>query len=180
MSHTTLGLFKNTASAQGAISELKGMGVKDSDISYIYVTGEGKTMSGDAADSSMENGSTGSNVAGGAVSGATTGAVIGAIAGLVVANGILPGVGTLFVAGPLATALGLTGVAATTAAGALTGVAAGGILGGLMGLGMTDDEAKVYDERIKKGDVLVAATADMDVSDVFAKHGAEDVKGYTK
>lgn len=180
MSHTTIGLFKTTSAAEAAISELKGMGIDESDISYIYVTGEGKTVSSDASENIADADSMGADMAGGAVTGAATGAVVGALAGLVVANGLLPGVGTLFVAGPLATALGLTGAAATTAAGALTGVAAGGIIGALSGLGMSDDEAKNYDQRIQKGDVLVATTADKDVSSVLQNHGAEDVRAYAK
>ena len=181
MSHTTIGLFKSTAAAEGAINELKAMGVDESNISYVYVTSEGKTMASDASEGTItEHESTGGNMATGAAGGAATGAVVGAIAGLVVANGILPGIGTLFVAGPLAAALGLTGAAATTAAGVLTGVAAGGIIGALSNIGLSDDEAKMYDDRIKNGDVLVATTADADVKGVFEKNGAEEMKEYTK
>jgi len=109
-----------------------------------------------------------------------TGAILGGLAGLAVANGILPGLGTLFVAGPLATALGFTGAAATTAAGALTGAAAGGLVGALAGLGVSDDEAKVYEKRIKSGAVLVATkTANPTlVKDIFSKHGVEEINEY--
>ena len=181
MSHTTIGLFKTTAAAEGAINDLKEMGIDESNISYIYVTGEGNTVANDANDEIITNNdSAGGTIGSGAAGGAATGAVIGAIAGLVVANGILPGVGTLFVAGPLAASLGLTGAAATTAAGALTGVAAGGIIGALSNIGLSDDEAKVYDDRIKSGDVLVATTAEADVKSVFERNGAEEMKEYTK
>ena len=111
---TIIGVFKDRYKAEAAINEIKSMGVADTDISCIY-----KDKDGDAKDSQ-----TGDKVGSGAVTGATTGTVLGTIAGLVVANGILPGLGTLFVAGPIATALGFTGAAATAIAGAATGAAA--------------------------------------------------------
>lgn len=177
MSHTTIGLFKDKGAAEAAINDLVGAGIPESQVSYIYVTGEGDMKVESAADASTP----GEAVADGAVGGATTGAVVGAIAGLAVASGVLPGLGTLFVAGPLATALGLTGGAATTAAGALTGAAAGGIIGALVGFGATDDEAKMYETRIKQGDILVATSADAPAAkEILARHDAEEVREYVK
>lgn len=179
MAHTTIALFRDRSHAEEAINDLKGMGVSESDISYVYVTGEGETKIADGAgDGPSGNAGT---VADGAVGGAATGAVVGAIAGLVAANGILPGLGTLFVAGPLATALGLTGAAATTAAGAMTGAAAGGLIGALVGFGASDEEAKMYEGRVKQGDILLATSTDAaDVKGVFEKHGAEEIREYVK
>lgn len=170
MDTTTIGIFTSRDSAESAISELRSLGIADADISYVY-SSEGEVVTEDA----------GGNKAGsGAASGATTGAILGGLAGLAVANGILPGLGTLFVAGPLATALGLSGAAATTAAGALTGAAAGGLVGALVGLGVKEDEAKIYEERVKLGGVLVTArhAARPEVKEIFDKHGAEEVREY--
>jgi hypothetical protein len=129
---TTIGVFRDTAHAEMAIKDLRALGIHDADISYVY-SSEKETIVEDAG---------GNRVGEGAAQGAGTGAIIGGLAGLAVANGILPGLGTLFVAGPLAAALGLTGAVATTAAGAMTGAAAGTLVGALAGLGVSEDEAK--------------------------------------
>jgi hypothetical protein len=170
MERTIIGVFDNRDHAEMAITDLRTLGINDSDISYVY-SSEGKTVTEDGG---------GTKAGSGAAAGATTGTIIGAIAGLAVANGILPGLGTLFVAGPLAAALGLTGAVATTAAGAATGLAAGGFLGALMGLGVKEDEAKVYEERVKLGGILVTArTASAEAArEIFSKHGAEEVREY--
>jgi uncharacterized membrane protein len=173
---TIVGVFDNKSDAESAINELREMSIADTDISYVRAGADGEISAHDAA------GDAAANTTAGAVSGATTGGVIGTIAGLVVANGILPGLGTLFVAGPIATALGLTGAAATTAAGALTGAAAGGLVGALGGLGISADEAKDYEHRVKEGGTLVTAKVDdMDqdeVQSVFSKYDADEVKIY--
>ncbi len=170
---TIIGVFNSRQGAEQAIGALREHNIADTDISYV---GGSDKVTMHTAD--------GGEVAEGAGSGAITGGVIGAIAGLVVANGILPGLGTLFVAGPIATALGLTGAAATTAAGAMTGAAAGGLLGALTGLGAPDEDAHLYEERVKSGGILVAATIDnsdeSEVRQVFEKNGADEVRIYNK
>lgn len=173
MQTTTIGVFGSRTNAETAIKELRDWGIADADISYIYISNEGETVKEDGA---------GDKMAAGAATGVTTGAVVGALAGLAVANGILPGLGTLFVAGPLAAALGLTGAAATTAAGAMTGAAAGGIVGALGGLGVSSDEAKIYEERIRSGGILVTATSTdpAAVRDVYNKNGAEEIREYPR
>lgn len=82
------------------------------------------------------------NIAEGAASGIITGGVLGGLAGLLVGVGVLalPGIGALFVAGPLAAVLGLAGTAATTVSGALIGSLVGGIVGALVGLGLAEEE----------------------------------------
>jgi hypothetical protein len=170
---TIIGVFRDRSHAEQAIHDLKALEVQDTDISYVGLNrdNEIETTAGD-----------GSAVAEGATSGAVTGGVIGAIAGLAVANGILPGLGTLFVAGPIATALGLGGAAATTAAGAMTGAAAGGLIGALGGLGVSETDARDYEERVRSGDALVTAKVDgLDearVRSVYETHGAEEVRMY--
>lgn len=169
MKTTTAGVFADHTAADAAVTDLKENGVAIADISCIY-----RDEEGDVKDSE-----TGDKVGAGAIKGAGTGAVIGAVAGLVVANGILPGIGTLFVAGPLATALGLTGAAATTVAGAVTGAAAGGLIGALMNLGIKKEDAEMYENSIKSGNVLVVAHSDVPgIAGIFTKHGATSVNEY--
>ncbi|MEW5859931.1 MAG: general stress protein [Cyanobacteriota bacterium] len=87
----------------------------------------------------------------GAASGALTGGTLGGVTGLLVGVGALaiPGVGPVVLAGEVATAL------ATTLAGTAIGAAAGGLLGALIGLGIPEERAKVYSDRVSKGDYLV-------------------------
>ncbi len=172
MHNITIGVFKSRLDAERAINELEEIGVNMADVSYVITDTTGTT--------SVTNAESGaSTTAKGAAEGATTGAVIGAIAGLAVANGILPGLGSLFVAGPIAVALGLTGAAATTAAGALTGAAAGGLVGGLSSLGVTEADARVYEDRVRSGDILVTAVSKNPVvKNVFDKNKAEEIREY--
>ena len=166
---TTIGVFTTHASARGAIDDLRSIGVADADISYLYTD-----IDGDIKDAHSD-----SKVGEGTAAGATTGAVLGAIAGFAVANAVLPGVGTLLVAGPLAAALGLTGVAATTVAGAMTGLAAGGIVGALANIGVSEEDAKLYEDLVRSGNVLVVARSGaVSAREVFVQHGAKQIGTY--
>lgn len=166
---TTIGVFTTHAAAESALNELRQFGVSETDLSYVYVNEKG----------SVQDGQTGGKVGSGAAKGATAGAVIGGIAGLVVANGVLPGLGTLIVAGPLATALGLSGAAATAVAGAATGAAAGGLIGALTKLGVDKGDVRLYEDHVKRGDVLVIARGTpASTEDIFLNHGAIDVRHY--
>ncbi len=171
METTTIAVFKDKMDAEAAVSELRTFGIADADISYVY-SSDNHTITTEG----------GKDVSGGTASGATTGAILGAIAGLVVANGVLPGLGTLFVAGPIATALGLTGAAATTAAGAMTGLVAGGLVGGLIGLGVNKEDAVIYEEKVKKGGILITAQSmnARGVMDIFKKYHADEIREYKK
>lgn len=167
--NTTIGVYETHADAEVAINELKACGVDHDDISYVYTDSKGN----------VSDGQTGEKMGSGAAGGAATGAVIGALAGLVVANGILPGIGTLFVAGPVATALGFTGAAATTVAGATTGAAAGGLIGALSNLSVDKEDAALYENLVRKGDVLVIARSDAaGMAYVFKKTNAMEVREY--
>lgn len=171
MSNITLGIYKTHHDAEAAIKELEAADVKKADISYLYID-----RKGDVAE-----GQTGEKMTAGAAAGGATGAVIGGIAGLVVANGILPGIGSFFVAGPLATALGLTGTVATTAAGAATGAAAGGVIGALTQIGVSSEDAELYESMVIKGDILVVTRTDKAnaTRDVFERTSAVEVREYT-
>ena len=87
----------------------------------------------------------------GAATGALTGGVFGGITGLLVGLGSLavPGVGPILLAGEIATTL------VTTVAGAGIGAATGGLLGALVGLGIPEEQAKIYNQRIERGDYLL-------------------------
>lgn len=167
--NTTLGVYRTHADAEAAIKELKSFGIAESDISYIYTDNDGD----------IKDEQTGEKVGSGATAGATTGVVIGAIAGFVVANGILPGLGTLIVAGPLATALGITGAAATTVAGGITGAVAGGLIGALSSLGVSEADAALYQGLVQQGNILVIARSDSPGTEtVFERTNAMEIREY--
>lgn len=169
MNTTFLALFHNKEDADKAIDQLKDRGVDPEEISIIMRE-------------KRESSDTGKTVGGGIAAGATTGGVVGAIAGLLVGIGAIaiPGIGALFIAGPLAASLGLTGAAATTLSGALTGALAGGLVGGLIALGIPEDEARIYEENIKSGAILVAvptsSLSDTEIRDILQENHADQIR----
>ncbi|TVQ46097.1 MAG: signal transduction histidine kinase (STHK), LytS [Gloeocapsa sp. DLM2.Bin57] len=106
--------------------------------------------------------------------GAIAGSTIGGFAGLLVGLGALaiPGVGPVMLAGAAATAI------ATAISGGVIGAAAGSLTGGLVGLGIPEDRAKIYDDRIAKGGYLVIVEgSEVDIKlakSIFDKHDIHD------
>jgi uncharacterized membrane protein len=165
---TTIGVFETHATAEMGLDELRRADISENDLSYLY-----KNEAGDVKDAQ-----TSGKVATGVTVGVTTGAVIGSIAGMVVANAIIPGLGSLIVAGPLAEALGIVG--ATALAGAGAGAVAGGLVGALTQMGVSTSDVNLYEEHVKKGGVLVIARSeDVGVVTIFERNGAKDVREYT-
>ncbi|HBA84399.1 MAG TPA: DUF3341 domain-containing protein [Verrucomicrobia bacterium] len=108
----------------------------------------------------------------GAITGVGTGGVIGGALGWVAGIGALaiPGVGPFIAAGPIMAAL----------SGAAVGATVGGIAGGLIGLGIPELEAKRYEGKVKKGNILISVhTEDSEeidrAKDIFTEAGAEDI-----
>ena len=91
--------------------------------------------------------------------GAAGGGVVGGLIGLLVGAGalVIPGLGPVLVGGALASVLGVTG--ATAVVGAGVGAATGGILGGLVGSGISEEEARYFDESFRGGGTLVTVSA---------------------
>lgn len=86
-----------------------------------------------------------------AADGAIAGATIGGFAGLLVGLGglLIPGVGPVMLAGATATAI------ATAISGGAIGALAGSLAGSLIGLGIPEDRARLYSDRVAKGDYLI-------------------------
>jgi hypothetical protein len=80
--------------------------------------------------------------------GVTTGGAVGAALGWLAGIGTLaiPGIGPLVAAGPILAAL----------SGAAAGATVGGLTGTLVGLGMTEVEAKIYERKLQEGNFLVS------------------------
>jgi uncharacterized protein (TIGR02271 family) len=157
---TIVGLFDNASDAQQVVNDLEAAGVSRNNIS-IVASQQG------AGGSSGSSGSRGEDAAGGAASGAMTGGVLGALAGAALIA--LPG-GPILAAGPL-----LAG--ALTGAG--VGAAAGGLVGALTGAGVPEDEARYYDEGVRRGGTLVTVSAEDNqadrVTDIMNRYNPVDI-----
>jgi hypothetical protein len=101
-----------------------------------------------------------SPTAAGAEAGAGIGAAVGGGAGLLAGLGLLaiPGLGPVVAIGWLA----------TTAVGAVAGSATGGIVGALVGAGMSEPDAHVYSEAVRRGGTLVT---------VRTSHAVDKIEG---
>lgn len=152
MAKAVIGLFKYQDDAGKAVDKFKNLGYDAKDISVIMK---------DVRDTGSVGKGTTEHVVAGAGSGALTGGVFGALTGLLIGIGAItiPGIGALLIGGPIAVALGLTGAAVTATSGAITGALAGGLVGGLVGLGVPEEEAKIYEEEIRGGGVLLIVPA---------------------
>ena len=113
MKKAITGLFESVDDANNALRDLSDMGYTESDVSII-TNDESVKIERDSSERVK--------------AGMKTGGILGGVVGLLTGIGVLaiPGIGGLFIGGPIAAAFGLTGAAATTATGALTGALAGG------------------------------------------------------
>lgn len=165
-----MGIFDSVSRASEAIDDLTAMGYSPSEVTVIS---REDVVNGDVK---IDN-----DASHGIAQGAKTGAVVGGVLGLLVGLGALtiPGIGAIFIAGPVAAALGITGIAGTTASGALTGALAGGLVAGLKELGLDEVKAKRYEDAIKNGSILVGVNSDDDdreeVENLFNRNDAADV-----
>ena len=153
----SVGLFYSRDEAEAALRALKDDGFDMNRVNVIAKDADRVTESA-GVDVAYDEGN---NAAEGAGAGATSGAVLGGIGGLLLSLGtfVIPGIGAIVVAGEAASTL------ASTLAGAGIGAAAGGIIGGLVGLGIPEDKAKIYSDRVSSGSYLVMVNGtDDDIS----------------
>ena len=143
MSVVVTRIFDTYEHATQAVTELEGHGIPHSDISIVA-----NNQSGSIPTNETATGEAGT----GAGTGATLGTVLGGGAGLLAGLGMLaiPGVGPVVAAGWLI----------ATAVGAGVGAGAGGLLGSLVGAGVSEDDAHVYAEGVRRGGTLVTARVD--------------------
>jgi len=143
-------LYDNYSDAARAVSELERAGVPHDDISIVANNSEGWYSDDNRGSRRVDRDGDGvDDRAEGAGAGAGIGAAIGGTAGLLAGLGLLaiPGLGPVVAAGWLA----------STAALALAGGTAGGIIGALTQAGVSEDEANVYAEGVRRGGTLVTA-----------------------
>jgi uncharacterized membrane protein len=163
MSQTSVfGIVKSYSQAEQLVEELQAEGFPASEISVLLPDSEGRHDIGHVKATKAPEGAT---------TGATAGGVTGGVLGLLAGIGALaiPGIGPFIAAGPLMAAL----------SGAAIGAGTGGLVGGLVGMGIPEIEARRYQDKLKRGNYLIAVAADGDEKDrakeIFKNVGAEDI-----
>ena len=139
MTRTVSKLYDSYSQAQRAVEALEQAGFSSSEVSLISRYRDDNTLADDAS---------------GTTTGATAGAVVGGGTGLLAALGVIaiPGIGPLVAAGVLA----------TTLVGAAGGSVVGGLIGALTDFGVSEDDAHVYSEAVRRGSSLVTVRTDDD------------------
>jgi hypothetical protein len=156
-------IAKTMEQAETIVDRLKAAGFSNNDISVLFPDkSTTKDFAHEKATKAPE----------GATAGGLAGLGLGGVLGWLVEAGLIaiPGVGPLVVAGPIAAAL----------AGAGIGAAAGGLVGALVGMGIPEYEAKLYEGKVREGNVLIAVHTDNSdersrAKDIFEDAGAEDI-----
>jgi len=148
-------LYDDHARAAEVVRELERAGVPASDISIVSSNADHwYSASSSQAGTQLRSGRVDRDADGvddraeGAAGGAGIGAGVGGAVGLLAGLGMMaiPGIGPVVAAGWLA----------STAAGAVAGGATGGIIGALTQSGVSDDDAHVYAEGVRRGGTLVS------------------------
>jgi hypothetical protein len=174
-----IGRFADYQTAESALTELKASGFMMDRVSLIGrdVDRQTETTGAKTSENLTDVGTTHAHddrAAETAKNGALAGTAFGGVTGLLVGLGALaiPGVGPVMLAGAAATAL------ATAASGGAIGAAAGSLAGGLVGLGIPDERANSYGDRVAAGDYLViveGTDAEIDrAAAIFTKLGIQD------
>jgi hypothetical protein len=158
-----LGIFPNRELAEGAIDDLEHAGYTANDIGIVAPGGQ-------VEKAELPTGNQEEAAATGAEAGAVAGGSLGILAGAL-AIVAFPGIG-LAVTGGI-----LTVLAGATAAGA----ALGAFAGPFVAMGLTEEEAKHYENEFKAGRTIVAVRVrDLDHQDevvtILRSHGATTVK----
>ena len=137
------GMFTNRESTDQAYNSLQERGYTNEEINLV--------MSDDTRTKHFSIEANENEVASKVIEGAEIGSAIGGTVGLIVGviailgtSLIIPGIGVLF-AGPIAIVIAAAGAAAIT----------GGVLGALMGIGIPEERAKLYETGIKNGNIVI-------------------------
>jgi hypothetical protein len=173
MARTVVAIYENFQTANNAVRELVDNGFPRESISIVANNARGEYGNYSSGKTTTDSTPVADETGAGAGVGAGIGAAIGGIGGLLVGLGalVIPGIGPVIAAGPLAVALStLTGAGVGAVAGGVTG----GLLGALIGLGVPENEAQFYAEGVRRGGVLVTVQADdyntTQISDILNRY----------
>ena len=142
-------VFDSREEAQQAMTELRSAGIDENAISIIGRHGEQNDTSG-GIDDDEDAGETAGDTAKGAIGGAVAGGLLG------VAALAIPGIGPLAAAGAIASGA----IPGAAAIGAGVGAAAGGLTGLLSDHGVSDEDARYYEDRINQGGYFLSVDSD--------------------
>ncbi len=160
LKRTITRLFDTQSQAESAIRELEALGIPVHNLSIVAGRSSAERTRAFAREHENDD-----DTAEGAGKGAATGGIIGGGAGLLAGLGLLviPGIGPVVAAGWLAS------MAVGAVAGAVAGGATGGLLGALNDAGVSEGDAHVYAEGVRRGGTLVSARVEeADVGSVEA------------
>lgn len=167
MAHKAVfGIASSETQAVRIVSGLRNVGFAEQDVSVLSPRKMGDTELAHETHTKAPEG---------ASAGAGTGGVVGGVVGLLAGIGLLaiPGLGPLVAAGPILATL--SGMAA--------GAGVGGIAGALIGLGIPEVEARLYETRVREGNILVSAHVGDDDDElanrarsVFESEGASEIR----
>lgn len=163
MKHAVYCIAQTRNQAETIVDNLKTAGFRNTEISVLFADKSGTRDFSHEQNTKMPEG-----VTTGGIAGMGVGAALGWLAGI--GSLAIPGVGPFIAAGPIMAALG----------GAAVVGAAGGLIGGLVGMGIPEYEAKLYDGKIQGGNSLISVhTENSDqvdtVKDIYKRAGAEDI-----
>jgi len=149
MTKTISRLYNSYDRAAQAVRDLEAAGVPRSEISIVANNSDDWYSKNGGAKGVDRDRDGVDDRAEGAGAGAGIGAGVGGAAGLLAGLGLLaiPGVGPVVAAGWLV----------ATAAGAAAGAVTGGIVGALTQAGVSEEDAQVYAEGVRRGGTLVTA-----------------------
>lgn len=163
-SKAVFGLANTGVQIQKIVQDLQSVGFSENEISVLYpdLTGRNQGLGYEKESKAPE----------GAVTGASAGGAIGGTLGWLAGIGTLaiPGVGPFIAAGPILAAL----------SGAAVGAAVGGLTGGLAGLGIPEYEARLFEDKLRAGKILVSVHTENSherdrARDILKADGAEDI-----
>jgi uncharacterized membrane protein len=157
---TIIGVFESRDDAEKAVNSLRQQGFTNEEINIISKQHQNRDVNSDedSDDDIMD--------------GTLTGGTIGGIGGLLLGAGalVIPGIGPILAAGPIAAAVG--------------GAIAGGITGGLIDWGIPADESQHYEQEVVHGGILAIIRTDAtkvnSVAQILRQNGAKDVKTHSK
>jgi uncharacterized membrane protein len=160
---TVAGIFPTMLEAHNVMRELEGIGIPENALSIV---------AGNESDRHKEylekaqKASESTTAA--AASGASFGGGMGIVATLVALS--IPGVGPFIAAGAMATVLAGLGI----------GAVSGGLIAAFHHMGISHEEAPLYEEAVRRGSIMLIAkvddTAEPQVTDLMRRGGARDLR----
>jgi len=157
-------IFDDRSAAEMAVDQLIQSGFTADQVGYVL-------RGSDVAAGGMITDTPGAKDRKGAVTGAVTGAVAGGLTAAAV-TALIPGVGPILAAGTLAMLVGYAGA----------GAAIGGIFGALTGLGVSEEEARYFEQAFNQGKALVAVKAGTraaDAGEILRRAGGYNLQNRT-